>query len=249
MTSLNLRILLVSFALIFVPKIATSESLFPLASEASSESEVSDVVVPDLMFSRVTPSEIIKIKWILFQTGDRSGNTGQLTCLNWARSINFSKALDTEGPFHAAVAPRSGYEEGVNTPFWNNSGEAFLVPLASKWDIPIWSRSALDSPKLTMSALYQASKKTKGSATVAIVWDGHFLADFQRSWFDGLIQSKELNGVQGLSWKQRIQNWSTSDSQRIDILEYTVSNGFIKDVGWRSKKINVPNASYGCSGS
>lgn len=199
-----------------------------------------------LLATNVQPSDTPKIRWLLFQSSERSANTGQLTCLGWARSINLAKALESEGPFNAVVASASVREDlGIGT-FWNNAAEATVVPLASKWDAPVWAQAPAESPLPALSALYQFSKNAKGSANIAVSWDAEYLERFQASWFEGLVKSGDIDGLQAFSWKQKIRKWNANDKSRVDVLEYAVERGKIKNVVWRTMNLRIGNLNYGC---
>lgn len=187
-----------------------------------------------------------KIRWLLFQSSERSANTGQLTCLGWARSINLAKALEAEGPFNAAVASASVREDLSIGSFWNNAAEATIVPLASKWDAPVWALAPADAPMDALSALYQFSKSATGSANIAVSWDGEYLERFQAAWLEGLVKSGDMDGLQAFSWKQKIRKWSANDKSRIDVLEYTVESGKLKNVQWRTMNLRFSGPNYGC---
>lgn len=212
-------------------------------SDATAEFTVSPL---PLLANNVQPSASPKIRWLLFQASERSANTGQLTCLGWARSLNVAKALEAEGPFNAAIASASVREDLSVGAFWNNAAEATMVPLAAKWDIPVWSQAASDEPLGALSALYQFSKNAKGSATIAVSWDGEHLERFQAAWLEGLVKSGDIDGLQSLSMKQRIRKWSATDRSRLDVMEYSVEGGKIKNVQWRSLNMKVSGSNHGC---
>lgn len=218
------------------------------AQAAVPEQNTPDFVIPPLLLraTNVQPSAIPKIRWLLFQSSERSANTGQLTCLGWARSINLAKALETEGPFHAAVASASVREDLAIGAFWNNAAEATIIPLASKWDAPVWALSPADAPMDALSALYQFSKNAKGSANIAVSWDAEYLERFQVAWLEGLVKSGDMDGLQAFSWKQKIRKWSVNDKSRIDVLEYTVENGKLKNVQWRTMNLRMSGPNHGC---
>lgn len=252
--------------------VSASNQLFPLASSAAADglprpikslmeeaapsvlvdvesdavSSSTHISTPIFRALRVIPAVVPKIRWILFQAGDRSANTGQLTCLAWSRSLNLANSLEAEGPFHGAIAYASSVESLSSGDVWNNAGEASLTPLASKWDIPIWSYASVDSPATALSALYQYSKNATGSTNIAIAWDVHNLASFQQEWYEGLVKSGDLDGMQALSWKQKIREWSPSETNRVDIIEYTNESGKLRNVQWRSIKIRLSPTSHGC---
>ena len=212
------------------------------------EEDAPDFSVPPLPLraTNMQPAAIPKIRWLLFQSSERSANTGQLTCMGWARSINLAKALETEGPFNAAVASASIREDlGIGT-YWNNAAEATIIPLASKWDAPIWALAPADAPMDALSALYQFSKNAKGSANIAVSWDAEYLERFQAAWLEGLVKSGDMDGLQAFSWKQKIRKWSANDKSRIDVLEYTVEGGKLKNVQWRTMNLRFSGPNYGC---
>lgn len=212
------------------------------------EDNTPDFSVPPLPLraTNMQPAAIPKIRWLLFQSSERSANTGQLTCLGWARSINLAKALEAEGPFNAAVASASAREDlGIGS-FWNNSAEATIIPLASKWDAPVWALAPADSPLDALSALYQFSRNAKGSANIAVSWDADHLERFQAAWFEGLVKSGDMDGLQAFSWKQKIRKWTANDKSRIDVLEYTVESGKLKNVQWRTMNLRFSGPNYGC---
>ena len=221
----------------------------PLQTQELPDSEqMAEFAIPPLplLANNVQPSASPKIRWLLFQASDRSANTGQLTCLGWARSLNVAKALETEGPFNAAVASASMREDLSVGAFWNNAAEATMVPLAAKWDIPVWSQSAANEPLGALSALYQFSKTAKGSATIAVSWESEHLERFQAAWLEGLAKSGDIDGLQSLSMKQRIRKWSTTDRSRLDVMEYSVEAGKIKNVQWRSLNMKISGSNHGC---
>lgn len=226
------------------------ETGYPKAQNSAEmpQGDTPDFSMPPLLLraTNVQPSIVSKIRWLLFQSSERSANTGQLTCLGWARSINLAKALETEGPFNAAVASASVREDlGIGT-FWNNAAEATIVPLASKWDAPIWALAPADAPMDALSALYQFSKNTTGSANIAISWDAEYLERFQAAWLEGLVKSGDMDGLQAFSWKQKIRKWLPSEKSRIDVLEYTVESGKLKNVQWRTMNFRFSGPNYGC---
>ncbi len=213
----------------------------------SSEAMAEFTLAPlPLLANNVQPSATPKIRWLLFQASERSANTGQLTCLGWARSLNVAKALESEGPFNAAIASASVREDLSVGAFWNNAAEATMVPLAAKWDIPVWSQAASDEPLGALSALYQFSKNAKGSSTIAVSWEGEHLERFQAAWLEGLVKSGDIDGLQSLSMKQRIRKWSATDKTRLDVMEYSVEAGKIKNVQWRSLNMKVSGSNHGC---
>lgn len=211
------------------------DALFELASAPSA-----------LLATNIQPSDTKKIRWLLFQSSERSANTGQLTCLGWARSINLAKALESEGPFNAVVASASVQEDLAIGAFWNNAAEATVVPLASKWDAPVWAQTPAESPLPALSALYQFSKNAKGSANIAVAWDAEYLERFQAAWFEGLVKSGDIDGLQAFSWKQKIRKWNANDKSRVDVLEYAVERGKIKNVVWKTMTMRIGNLNYGC---
>lgn len=222
-------------------------------SRASTASKAPEENTPDfsipplpLRATNMQPAAIPKIRWLLFQSSERSANTGQLTCLGWARSINLAKALEAEGPFNAAVASASAREDLAIGSFWNNSAEATIIPLASKWDAPVWALAPADAPMDALSALYQFSRNAKGSANIAVSWDADYLERFQAAWFEGLVKSGDMDGLQAFSWKQKIRKWTANDKSRIDVLEYTVEGGKLKNVQWRTMNLRFSGPNYGC---
>lgn len=207
-----------------------------------------ELSVPRLPLSatNVLPNPSPKIRWLLFQSSERSANTGQLTCLGWARSINLAKALEPEGPFNAAVASASVREDSLTGSFWNNAAEATIIPLAAKWDAPIWALAPAEFPMDALSALYQFSRGAKGSANIAVSWDADYLERFQASWLEGLVKSGDMDGLQAFSWKQKIRKWSAADKSRIDVLEYAVEKGKLKNIQWRTMTVRLSGLNYGC---
>lgn len=230
------------------PKVAASSR--PLVQNQSSPTEepLTEFAVAPLVLraTNIQPSENPKIRWLLFQSSERSANTGQLTCLGWARSINLANALESEGPFNAVVASASVRDDLSIGTFWNNAAEATVVPLASKWDAPVWAQAPAESPLPALSALYQFSKNAKGSANIAVSWDAEYLERFQASWFEGLVESGDIEGLQAFSWKQKIRKWNANDKSRVDVLEYAVERGKIKNVVWRTMNLRIGNLNYGC---
>lgn len=237
--------------------LSSASTLFPLAPQGlgalneqapPKEEDVPEFVEPPmkLLATNIRPSANPKIRWLLYQSSERSANTGQLSCLGWARSINLAKALDGEGPFNAVVASASEKEDYGTALFWNNAAEATATPLSAKWDAPIWANAPAASPSSALSALYQFSKSTKGSANIAIVWDAHYLEKFQSSWLDGLVKSGDMDGLQAFSWKQKIRRWTPADKSRVDVLEYTMQEGKVKNVQWRTMNLRSSGPNYGC---
>lgn len=124
-----------------------------------------------------------RIRWVVVPTGERSANTGQLTCAGWAQSVGLLQHLGTVRPFHGAIASQDAWEEFGDAKFyWNNSAQAVLIPFASRWDIPHLMDGASDNPAPTWSALFQWSFAVGGNATLVVAWDDSTLARF----FDGV---------------------------------------------------------------
>ena len=188
---------------------------------------------------RVQPSAEPRIRWVVVPTGERSANTGQLTCNGWAQSVNMPTALEQFGPFHGAIASQDTWEEfGDAQVYWNNSAQATLIPFASRWDIPIWTDGPSDNPTVAWSALFQWSFAVRGNATLMMVWDESTLPDFLKGWVDGLIKAKTLDGLQGLGWKQKMASWP-KDAPHAGIMEYTIKNGTLHNLSWRFVKLKA----------
>lgn len=197
---------------------------------------------------RVQPTAESRIRWVVVPTGERSANTGQLTCAGWAQSVGLPNILEQFGPFHGAIASQDAWEEFGDAKFyWNNSAQAMLIPFASRWDIPIWMDGASDNPAPTWSALFQWSFAVGGNATLVVAWDDSTLPDFLTGWVDGLIKAKTLDGLQGLSWKQKMASWPKSEPH-VGLMEYTIKNGTLQNFSWRFVKTKVSGAGFsGCS--
>lgn len=236
--------------------LSEANTLFPLAPQGlgptgqplPKEEEAPEFVAPPmkLVATNVQVSATPKIRWLLYQSSERSANTGQLTCMGWARSINLAKALEGEGPFNAVVASASEKEDLGVALFWNNSAEATVTPLSAKWDAPIWAHAPADAPVAALSALYQFSKTTKGSANIAVVWDGQFLEKFESAWLDGLVKAGDMDGLQAFSWKQKIRKWTSADKTRVDVIEYAMEAGKVKNFQWRTMNLRTSGPNYGC---
>ena len=190
----------------------------------------------------------VAYSWVVVPTGERSANTGQLTCAGWAQSVGLPNTLEQFGPFHGAIASQDAWEEFGDAKFyWNNSAQAMLIPFASRWDIPIWMDGASDNPAPTWSALFQWSFAVGGNATLVVAWDDSTLPDFLTGWVDGLIKAKTLDGLQGLGWKQKMASWPKSEPH-VGLMEYTIKNGTLQNFSWRFVKTKVSGSGLsGCS--
>jgi len=200
----------------------------------------------ELRPNHIQPGPLRMTLWFM-PSGSQSANTGQLTCHAWARSINVAIAMERFGPFHGAVAPLPFIEDFGTKQLLNNTAHVFLGPLASKWDIPIWSTGSPDDPRPTLSGIYRAAKNITGPTSIVVVWDPPWLVPVQHAWLDGLTQAGYIDAVQALGWKQRIGPWRTSEPNRVDRMDFDIQQGKIRNFKWRSITINPSTQLHGCT--
>lgn len=219
----------------------------PVVAEENSTPSIPNPVLP-IGHYHVVPTDIKHIKWIVLPTQERSANTGQLTCNGWSRTMQLVSGLDVLGPFNAAVVSPDTIEDyGQGKIFLNNVASSMAAPFAAKWDIASWSSRSPDTPAITLSAIFRWSFQVPGSANLLLVWDSSTASEFLSGWIDGLIKAKVLDGLQGLSWKQKISMPAVGES-KVGVLSYTVASGTIRDLEWRLEKIRLPSPTFGCSG-